>query len=271
MAAYQVRIPQELLARITPASAEAVAAVGGGIEPTPAVHILLDDPPRRAAGRSRTPVRQTLPNGTSGRGRSPPPPTRSAQPPPGTTYIHAMAVFWPARLLIPLSAAPVTARHIIDWRACRLCRATGDVAINPHRLSHPLGGRLLLRSGGVAASRCRQSERTRAWAVSVMPGTAGAARPRPTVRRAAGRRRRSQQHEGFGLHFLAASEFSDAYHAFDAFALRTPMINPQAMSTRNCRLDEGDNGQLLNRATGKPLRQLRGQRLVGMPPVEAAA
>jgi len=48
------------------------------------------------------------------------------------------------------------------------------------------------------------------------------------------------------------TEFPDAYHSFDAFVLTTPLISAQAMSTRNCRLDEGDNGQLLNRATGKP-------------------
>jgi dienelactone hydrolase len=48
------------------------------------------------------------------------------------------------------------------------------------------------------------------------------------------------------------TEFPDAHHAFTARDLQTPMINSQAISTRNCRLEEGDNGQLLNSATGKP-------------------
>ena len=34
--------------------------------------------------------------------------------------------------------------------------------------------------------------------------------------------------------------------------LKNPIVNPKAMSTRNCRLTEGDNGQLMNRATNKP-------------------
>jgi dienelactone hydrolase len=51
---------------------------------------------------------------------------------------------------------------------------------------------------------------------------------------------------------IELTEFPGAYHSFDAQVLKAPMVNPQAMSTRNCRLQEGDNGQLLNRATGKP-------------------
>jgi dienelactone hydrolase len=51
---------------------------------------------------------------------------------------------------------------------------------------------------------------------------------------------------------IQLTEFPDAYHSFDAFVLKTPIINPQAMSTRNCRLVEGYNGKLLNRATGNP-------------------
>ena len=54
---------------------------------------------------------------------------------------------------------------------------------------------------------------------------------------------------------IQLTEFPDAYHSFDAFDLKTPRINPQATSTRNCRLEEGDNGQLLNRATSKPFAQ----------------
>jgi dienelactone hydrolase len=51
---------------------------------------------------------------------------------------------------------------------------------------------------------------------------------------------------------IELAEFPGAYHSFDALPLKTPMVIPQAMSTRNCRLQEGDNGQLLNRATNKP-------------------
>jgi dienelactone hydrolase len=51
---------------------------------------------------------------------------------------------------------------------------------------------------------------------------------------------------------IELTEFPDAYHSFDAVALKSPMISSQAMSTRGCRLVEGDNGQLLNSATVKP-------------------
>ena len=49
---------------------------------------------------------------------------------------------------------------------------------------------------------------------------------------------------------IQLTEFPGAYHSFDAFILQTPVVNAQALSTRNCRLVEGDNGQLVNRATG---------------------
>src|SRR3954452_18376275 len=52
---------------------------------------------------------------------------------------------------------------------------------------------------------------------------------------------------------IQLTEFSDAHHSFDAFFLTRLVTNPQAMSTRNCRLDESDNGQLITRMTGKPL------------------
>ena len=48
------------------------------------------------------------------------------------------------------------------------------------------------------------------------------------------------------------TEFPDAHHAFTARDAKTPIVNSQAISTRNCRLEEGDSGQLLNKATGKP-------------------
>jgi dienelactone hydrolase len=51
---------------------------------------------------------------------------------------------------------------------------------------------------------------------------------------------------------IQLTEFPDAHHAFTAVDAKTPVINSQALSTRNCRLEEGDNGQLLNSATAKP-------------------
>jgi len=51
---------------------------------------------------------------------------------------------------------------------------------------------------------------------------------------------------------IQLTEFSGACHAFDAVVLKAPVINARALSTRNCRLVEGDNGQLMNRATGSP-------------------
>jgi dienelactone hydrolase len=48
------------------------------------------------------------------------------------------------------------------------------------------------------------------------------------------------------------TEFPGAHHAFDTVSLKTPMISSGALSTRNCRLVEGDNGQIKNRATDKP-------------------
>jgi len=48
------------------------------------------------------------------------------------------------------------------------------------------------------------------------------------------------------------TEFPDAYHAFHAFVLKAPQIFPQAMTTRNCHMIEGDNGQIMNVVTGKP-------------------
>jgi dienelactone hydrolase len=48
------------------------------------------------------------------------------------------------------------------------------------------------------------------------------------------------------------TESPDVNHAFNAADAKTPVIRSQALSTRSCRLEEGDNGQLLNSATGKP-------------------
>jgi len=46
------------------------------------------------------------------------------------------------------------------------------------------------------------------------------------------------------------TEYPDAYHAYDATALSPPIALPQAQTTRNCTLREGDNGQVLNAKTG---------------------
>jgi dienelactone hydrolase len=46
------------------------------------------------------------------------------------------------------------------------------------------------------------------------------------------------------------TEFPDAGHAFDAFVLEKPLPFPKGKTLRNCRLMEGDAGQILNSATG---------------------
>jgi dienelactone hydrolase len=47
-------------------------------------------------------------------------------------------------------------------------------------------------------------------------------------------------------------EYPDAYHVFDAPALRTPVTVNAATTTRRCQLAEADDGQILNRETQKP-------------------
>lgn len=51
---------------------------------------------------------------------------------------------------------------------------------------------------------------------------------------------------------VALTEFPDTYHAYDNSALVTAVKFPQAQTTRNCLLTEGDNGQILNAKTGQP-------------------
>jgi dienelactone hydrolase len=51
---------------------------------------------------------------------------------------------------------------------------------------------------------------------------------------------------------VALTEFPDTYHAYDNAALVTAVKFPQAQTTRNCLLKEGDNGQILNAQTGQP-------------------
>jgi dienelactone hydrolase len=49
---------------------------------------------------------------------------------------------------------------------------------------------------------------------------------------------------------VVLTEFPDAGHAFDAFVLKRPLTFPKGKTLRNCRLVEGDAGQILNSATG---------------------
>lgn len=47
------------------------------------------------------------------------------------------------------------------------------------------------------------------------------------------------------------AECPGAYHAYDIFALKEPVKLPQAQTGRNCYLEEGDVGKILNSKTGK--------------------
>lgn len=50
----------------------------------------------------------------------------------------------------------------------------------------------------------------------------------------------------------ALTEYPGAYHAYDAFQLKAPMKFPQAQTTRNCWIEEGADGAMLNSKTRKP-------------------
>jgi len=50
---------------------------------------------------------------------------------------------------------------------------------------------------------------------------------------------------------VALAEYPGAYHAYDAFFVKEPMKFPQAQTTRNCLLAEGDAGEILNSKTSK--------------------
>ena len=47
------------------------------------------------------------------------------------------------------------------------------------------------------------------------------------------------------------TEYPGAYHAYDAFMLKQPVKFPQGQTTRNCWLEEGKDGAILNAKTGK--------------------
>jgi len=49
---------------------------------------------------------------------------------------------------------------------------------------------------------------------------------------------------------VALAEYPDAFHAYDSTVLSPAIQLPQAQTTRNCALREGDNGAVLNAKTG---------------------
>jgi hypothetical protein len=51
---------------------------------------------------------------------------------------------------------------------------------------------------------------------------------------------------------VALTEYPGAFHAYDAFFVKEPVKFPQAQTTRNCLLAEGNAGEILNSKTGKP-------------------
>ena len=51
---------------------------------------------------------------------------------------------------------------------------------------------------------------------------------------------------------VTLTEFADAYHAYDVSYSATPVTLPNALTIRNCSLEEGENGEIINSKTGKP-------------------
>jgi dienelactone hydrolase len=51
---------------------------------------------------------------------------------------------------------------------------------------------------------------------------------------------------------VSLTEYPDAHHAYDNFTYPEPLKFPQGQTMRNCLLQEGDNGQVLNAKTGQP-------------------
>jgi dienelactone hydrolase len=51
---------------------------------------------------------------------------------------------------------------------------------------------------------------------------------------------------------VAMAEYADSYHAYDNAAIVTPVKFPQAQTSRNCRAEEADGGQLVNSKTRQP-------------------
>jgi dienelactone hydrolase len=51
---------------------------------------------------------------------------------------------------------------------------------------------------------------------------------------------------------VAMAEYPDSYHAYDNAAIVTPVKFPQAQTSRNCRAEEAEAGQLINSKTRQP-------------------
>jgi dienelactone hydrolase len=51
---------------------------------------------------------------------------------------------------------------------------------------------------------------------------------------------------------IELTEFPNAHHGYDGFTIKGIEKLPQARSSRNCHLTEGDDGQILNSITERP-------------------
>lgn len=51
---------------------------------------------------------------------------------------------------------------------------------------------------------------------------------------------------------VTLTEFADAYHAYDFSYFATPVTLPNAPTIRNCSLEEGENGEIIDSKTGEP-------------------
>jgi dienelactone hydrolase len=51
---------------------------------------------------------------------------------------------------------------------------------------------------------------------------------------------------------VSLTEYPDAYHAYDNFLIAAPVKYPQGQTTRNCLIQEADNGQVVNAKTNQP-------------------
>ena len=51
---------------------------------------------------------------------------------------------------------------------------------------------------------------------------------------------------------VTLTEYEGAYHAYDVFTITAPIRNPKSQTTRNCFLEEGEGGTILNSKTGQP-------------------
>jgi len=51
---------------------------------------------------------------------------------------------------------------------------------------------------------------------------------------------------------VSLAEYPGAYHAYDNFTITAPVKFPQGQTTRNCLIQEADNGQVVNAKTSQP-------------------